>query len=348
MISPGSSLVALDIGGANLKAAHQSGDVRSVAFELWRHPEQLAFMLERLLAALPLADRVAVTMTAELCDCYSTKAEGVRAVLGAVVSVCHGKSIRVWGTDERFHSVGKVREHPYLAAAANWLALAHVAARFLPDEAGLLIDIGTTTTDLVPIHDGKPVPAGRTDTERLRTGELVYAGVRRTPICALATELAFRDKAFGLAGELFATTLDIYLTLGDLTPDPLDNATADGRPATCEVARDRLARMIGADRETFTHEDAAAFAAAADAVLTARLVEAARRACASTVGQPQAAIVAGSGEFLACRVARQVMAPDAAIVSLSGSWGSVASNAACAYALLTLAVEHDWDLGGLP
>ena len=73
---------------------------------------------------------------------------------------------------------------PSLAAAANWLALATAAARFVADGRGLLIDIGSTTTDLIPLDQGKVVVQGRTDTERLRTGELVYAGIRRTPICA--------------------------------------------------------------------------------------------------------------------------------------------------------------------
>ena len=111
----------------------------------------------------------------------------------------------------------------------------------------------------------RPVAArGRTDTERLQTGELVYAGVRRTPVCALATELPFRGVPTGLAAELFASTLDVYLTLGEIAPDPKDLSTADGRPATVDAARDRLARMVGADRDGFSADDALAFARAAD------------------------------------------------------------------------------------
>ena len=88
------------------------------------------------------------------------------------------------------------------------------------------------------------VARGRSDTERLQTGELVYAGVRRTPVCALATELPVRGIATGLAAEIFASTLDVYLTLGDIESNPTDLSTADGRPATVEAARDRLARMV--------------------------------------------------------------------------------------------------------
>src|SRR5438445_198069 len=78
----------------------------------------------------------------------------------------------------------------------------------------LLIDIGSTTTDLIPMDRGTVAARGRSDTERLQAGELVYAGIRRTPLCALATELPFRGIPTGLAAELFASTLDVYLTLG--------------------------------------------------------------------------------------------------------------------------------------
>jgi (4-(4-[2-(gamma-L-glutamylamino)ethyl]phenoxymethyl)furan-2-yl)methanamine synthase len=56
-------------------------------------------------------------------------------------------------------------------------------------------------------------------------------GVRRTPVCALATELPFRGHPTGLAAELFAATLDVYLTLGEIAPNSKDLSTANGRPA---------------------------------------------------------------------------------------------------------------------
>ena len=119
-----------------------------------------------------------------------------------------------------------------------------------------MIDIGTTTTDLIPLDSGKVCARGRSDTERLQTGELVYAGVRRTPVCAVASELPFRGFPTGLAAELFASTLDVYLILGEIESEPDNRSTADGRPATIEGARDRLARMVGADRDSFSALDA--------------------------------------------------------------------------------------------
>jgi probable H4MPT-linked C1 transfer pathway protein len=340
MISPPTWL-ALDVGGANLKAAHSSGVSRALPFELWKRPEELPRALGAVASSLPKADRLALTMTAELCDCYPTKAVGVRAVLDATIAAFPQMPTAVWGIDGRFHEVSEIRETPAIAAASNWLALATVAGRLIPEGPGILIDIGSTTADLIPVLDGQVAVRGRSDTERLQTGELVYAGVRRTPLCALATELPFRERSTGLAAELFATTLDVYLTLGEIRADPKDLSSADGRPATADAARDRLARMIGADRDGFTADDAFAFAQAADDALTERLVGAAVRVTSRATGRPVRAVVAGSGEFLARRVASKVLEAGGQVVSLAEAWGPVASIAACAHALADLAREWD-------
>ncbi|HEV3122292.1 MAG TPA: hydantoinase/oxoprolinase family protein [Isosphaeraceae bacterium] len=342
--NPGTSWLALDVGGANIKAAHSSGQARVLPFEVWKRPGDLGKVIATLASTFPPFAGVALTMTAELCDCYPTKSHGVSAVLDSVLQALPGHVVRIWGRDEEFHSVDEIHARTDLAAAANWLALALVAARLLPAGEGLLIDIGSTTTDLIPLRDMRVATQSRTDTERLQTGELVYAGVRRTPFCALATELPFRGAVTGLSAELFASTHDVYLTLGDIPPDPKDLATADGRPATLDAARDRLARMVGADRETFSANDARSLSFAADSALVARLASAAQRACAATIGLPRGAVVAGSGEFLARRVAQRVIDLGAPIVSLNQAWGPVTSGAGCAHALAVLAAERNGEL----
>jgi (4-(4-[2-(gamma-L-glutamylamino)ethyl]phenoxymethyl)furan-2-yl)methanamine synthase len=334
------AFIALDIGGANIKAAHNRGQALAMPFEVWKRPDELGRAIATAVAALPHSNRAVVTMTAELCDCYPTKAIGVGAVLDAAVEGLEGRSIIVWGTDAEFHTVAEIRQDPRLAAAANWLALATLAARIVPSSRGILIDIGTTTADLIPLDSGQVCARGRSDLERLQTGELVYAGVRRTPICALATELPVRGISTGLAAELFASTLDVYLILGDIEPEPDNLSTADGRPATAAAARDRLARMVGADRDGFSALDAIEFAQAADLCLTERLCQAAHRACTATIGAPVAAVVSGSGSFLARRLAYRLIGAGGPVISLEEAWGPVASSAGCAFALVTLAAER--------
>lgn len=333
MTTRAESWLTLDVGGANIKAAFSGGAIRSVPFELWREPAALPRMIARAVEGATRFDRVALTMTAELCDCFATKREGVLAVLDAVAASLDGVPIEVWTLDGRLHPIEYVRERPLIAAAANWLALATVAARLADPGAGFLVDVGSTTTDIIPLLDGAVAARGRTDTERLHLGELVYAGVRRTPLCALADRLPFQGRATALAAELFATTLDVFLSLGDIPEDPEDRSTADGRPATMDAARDRLARMVGADRETFSAADALRLSRSASEAFLARLVEAAGRA---GEGRPSVVVVSGSGEFLARRLAARLLSSGGRIVSLSGTWGPSASSAACARALLEI------------
>src|SRR5262245_29735015 len=215
-------MLGLDIGGANLKAVYLSGACRSVPFALWRSPGELAPRLGELVASLPPADALAVTMTGELCDCFACKRDGVEHILTAVESVAGGRAVHVWLTTGRFADPADVRRSPLLAAASNWLALATWAGRLAASGPALLIDIGSTTADLVPLEDGRPTPLGRSDPERLKCRELVYTGVRRTPVCALLGEDG--------AAEWFATTQDVYLVLGESAEAPGDCDTADGRP----------------------------------------------------------------------------------------------------------------------
>lgn len=330
------SVLGLDVGGANLKAAHSSGACRSLPFSLWKNPHGLASALRQLTDGLPPFDRLAVTMTGELCDCFETKRQGVHAILDAIEDMAEGKSVRVWRNDGRFGSTAEARAEPLTVAAANWLALAFLAGRHVGSGPALLLDIGSTTTDVIPLLDGQPVPMGRTDPERLRSRELIYTGARRTPLCALL-------GADG-AAEFFATTLDVYLVLGEFPENAADTDTADGRPATRAFAHARLARMLCADLETSTEAERTALAAELRERQLGLLTDAV--AVAVVIGRlpakPRTVVLAGSGEFLAAATARRCLATaDARLISLTELLGPAASAAACAVAVATLATEEE-------
>jgi hypothetical protein len=202
-----------------------------------------------------------------------------------------------------------------------------------------LIDVGSTTTDLIPLAQGAPTPAGTTDTQRLIAGELVYSGVRRTPLCALVSSVPWRGKSCGSAAEWFATTYDVYLTLGELPEKPYDHSTADGRPATREAARDRLARVICADREVFSHDDATDMAQFVQVTQESQVTSALIRVLDRLAAPVTAVVISGEGEFLARRVAERLPGPPT-IVSLAEEYSPALSRAACAFALAVLAAEQ--------
>jgi probable H4MPT-linked C1 transfer pathway protein len=240
------TILGLDIGGANLKAATNRKQAISVPFPLWKQPDKLPTALAELVGKFPEAEELAVTMTGELCDCFETKRDGVHAIIKAVRGASSGRPIRVWSTDGVFVNSEEAKQNHLKVAAANWHALATYAGRYVPEGRAILVDVGSTTTDVIPILDGIPVPEGKTDYDRMFSGELLYTGVRRTPVCAVAP--------WYLAAELFATTLDVYLTLGMIPDNPNDCDTADGRPATRKCARARLARMFCADADMLPEE----------------------------------------------------------------------------------------------
>src|SRR5204862_4594167 len=145
---------------------------------------------------------MAVTMTAELADCFATKREGVAFVVDSVCLAFPGVETSIYGVDGRFHSVEDARMQPHRVAAANWMASATVAARTCPNT--LFVDVGSTTTDIIPIVCGTVVARGRTDAARLRTGELIYTGALRTPICAIVRTVPLRGRRCRVAAEHFA------------------------------------------------------------------------------------------------------------------------------------------------
>jgi probable H4MPT-linked C1 transfer pathway protein len=333
-------ILALDIGGANLKAADGRGYVATRYFPLWQEPDGLADALRGVLAAAPAAEHVAVTMTGELADCYRTKGEGVTRILEALADATEGRTVSVYLTDGSFATPDVARREPLRAAASNWRALAEFAGRYAPMGPALLVDIGSTTTDLVPLVEGRPAPKGLTDPERLMAGELVYTGAQRSPICAVARMLPWRGEDCPTAQELFATTWDAYLLLDKLPEEPKATHTADGRPATKEFARERLARSICADRGMFDKDDARAAAEAVEAAQLDLLAAAARRVIDRLPGEPETVIVSGRGEFLILKLlARLRLAPR--VVSLGLEFGSRVGRCATAHALAALAREEE-------
>ncbi|MCC7083639.1 MAG: tetrahydromethanopterin-linked C1 transfer pathway [Pirellulales bacterium] len=333
-----SKCLALDIGGANLKAADGRGFAVSLPFPLWRRPDQLSAAIEQLIATAPTCERIAVTMTGELADCFQTKADGVRSIVHAAATAAGNRPVEIYLNDGRLVSPAVAVAEGLLAAASNWHVLARFAGRFLNGEPGLLIDLGSTTADIIPLVDGQPAASGRTDTQRLLSYELAYTGVERTPVCAVVDAIPYRGYWCPVARELFATMWDVYLVLGEL-PEEIDSLhTADGRPATTAAAIDRLARMICADRESFDQIDAIVAARHIAASQRRQLETAIDRVLTCLSSPPKTIVIAGQGEFLLQQILKQRGIGERR-VSLSEQLGPVLSRCAPAHALAVIAAQ---------
>jgi probable H4MPT-linked C1 transfer pathway protein len=327
-----------DVGGAYVKAAvveAESGQrtvcTASRPFEIWRDTHALPDVLRALAAELPAPDSVAVTMTAELSDVFRTKREGVAFVLDAVEAVSRGP-VRVFTTAGDFVDGATAREHPLDAAASNWVATAMLVGRFVPD--ALLVDIGSTTTDVIPVVGGRVAATGRTDPERLLAGELVYTGALRTNVAAIIRRVPLRGAQCPVASELFAVSGDVHVLLGSLDPADYTCSTPDGRPPTAEFAAERLARVVCADGEMLGAEEIRAIATAVSGAQVDEIAEAIGRV-ARRLPRPVPVVVTGLGDFLARRAVERVGLPvhDLAEV-LAVDVGAVAPAVAVAWLLL--------------
>jgi (4-(4-[2-(gamma-L-glutamylamino)ethyl]phenoxymethyl)furan-2-yl)methanamine synthase len=255
-----------------------------------------------------------------------------------VEQAASGLRVAVYLTDGRFVSPDEARESWRLAAASNWRALAQFASRFASRRPAVLLDMGSTTADFIPISDAGPCPVGMTDTDRLLSGELVYTGVERTPVNAVVRTLSCRGEACPVAAELFATTADAYLLLGDLPEDPADVDTADGRPQTRDASHARLARMICADATTFSLDEAMTAAIAIRDAQLEQLRDGLHRVASRHLDPPQTIIMSGQGEFLLRRLVARLRW-ECNVVSLNERLGSDVSRCAPAHAMAVLANE---------
>ena len=253
-------VLGVDVGGANLKYASLSGRAHDRSFALWRAPQRLAEALIEDLKAYRFSPStpLAVTMTGELADCFLDRAEGVRCIVQQVVRAAHTVGlgeVHFYGVDGRFRAAPQATECPDILAAANWHALASFVGAHVAS-SGVLVDVGSTTTDLVPIAGGKVATEATTDYQRLREGSLVYIGCRRTPVGALVDRLRFRGGDVPVMKEAFATIDDARLVIGTELEQPEDRDSADGKPRTRWHAANRLARMLGLDHRSVSRDEA--------------------------------------------------------------------------------------------
>jgi probable H4MPT-linked C1 transfer pathway protein len=262
-------IVGWDIGGVNVKASWlameqgraQQVRVTSRPFEIWRDknrlPEVLRLAFAEIAPDMP-PQAMAVTMSAELSDVFAKKREGVLFVLECIGSSFPDLKSYVLNVSGEFVLLDEARTRPLEFAAANWVASAQWAARKYPN--CLLVDVGSTTTDILPILNGEVRVSGRTDTERLLSGELVYTGALRTNLAAIVQSVPVFGRPCPVASEYFSVSGDIHLILGHLQPEDYTCTTPDNRPPTVDSARARLARLVCADTEILSEPEIDALA----------------------------------------------------------------------------------------
>src|SRR5271168_4816473 len=245
-----SVVIGWDVGGAHLKAARAEGGrivaAIQIASPLWLGVSRLDEAFRTAQSELGSADAAhAVTMTGELSMAFTSRSEGVAALAALTASALAPAPLRFYAGRAGFLSLDAVGAHASDVASANWHASAALIARYCRE--ALLIDMRSTTTDIIPIVAGAVAARGYTDAERLATGELAYAGLVRSLPFASANRAPVAGAWTPLMNDDFANMADVHRIIGDLPVGADVQATTDGRDKSVAASRRRLARMVGRD-----------------------------------------------------------------------------------------------------
>lgn len=255
-------IAGFDIGGANTDLAvidFENGEIKNIEVDfaylpMWSNNDDLSRVLVELIEKIcPLSeiDAVGISMTAELVDAYDTKKDGVLDVVNKCEKT-FSCPIAYVGIDGMM-SKEEIEKAPLKAAAANWIATAQIAT--LISDNCIFLDTGSTTTDIIPIKDGKECAIGKSDFDRSATGELVYTGTLRTNLASFLDKIEFNGKEYRVASELFAQTADVYTVLDMITPEDYVCDTFDGESKSKVDCAKRIARVVCADLEMLSEED---------------------------------------------------------------------------------------------
>ena len=307
-------MIGWDLGGAHLKAAclDRSGRVLRLVHRpcpLWRGLEQLDRAVSSALGELPASPLWhGLTMTGELVDLFPDRHSGVCALLDVFERHVSADRVCVYAGAAGLVSISAARDLASEVASANWrVAAAAVAARA---GDGLLVDVGSTTIDVVPLAGGEVVARGGNDHQRLTCEELVYSGVVRTPVMALARRVPIGGEWVGVMAEHFATAADVYRLTGQLPAHADQHATADGAGKSVRESARRLARSVGLDTHGTAEADWPRLACYLSECQLWHLHEACARSLSRGVLDSAAPLIgAGVGRFLVVELARRMGRP---------------------------------------
>ena len=300
-------------------------------------------MLKRLMKVVCQSTRpeiITLTMTAELADVYSTKREGVNHILTQVESAFPNTPILVADVDATLRTVQKARAEPIKVAAANWAATGWLISKLKRN--CIVIDVGSTTTSIIPIIEGEVSAQGKTDLEKLVCGELVYTGSLRTSVAAITNTVPVRGCYARVSSEFFAQSADVHLVLSNISRKEYTVDTADGKEKTNNAALARLARVVCADTEMLSEQEIVAIARYIYGKQVDQIAEALVQVC-NRIGKLRAknvsTVVTGLGRnFLARKASLQ--AGFSEVVDFGELVGSSVARVSTAYAVALMGTSH--------
>ncbi|MGB5909928.1 MAG: hydantoinase/oxoprolinase family protein [Promethearchaeia archaeon] len=264
------NILGLDIGGANTKAALIQCSKLKIQkyfsyieyFPFWEQnlneiPNMFKRIIKKLITKnkinLKDIDYISITITAELSDAFQTKKEGIELIVNSLSKVFNKNKMYFINSNCEFIEFKNVIKDYLSVSAANWVSTSLFLGKFIPK--CILIDAGSTTIDIIPILDSKPIAIGKTDIERLINHELIYTGGLRATIPSITHFILYKGEKVRISFEKFALISDVHRILNNISEKEYFNDTADNRGKSIDHCYARLARIICMDIETIAKDD---------------------------------------------------------------------------------------------
>ena len=253
--------LGLDIGGANLKATslecseNKIEDVnffnKYIAYDEWKGnnlKSQIGKLFEK-----ERFDKIGVTMTSPLM--YRHMDKGVITTLSAVKDIT--SNFYVLNNRGDFVDPDQALLNPLEMALSNTAATAKLISQF--HENAILLDVGSTSTQIVPIIDGKIEVDAEYPCYGVVTGECLYLGVVRTPVGAIINKIPFRGNEVRLViDDICSRVGELYYLLGKI---PLEKVIITKKIPSMDLQNDeetikfRMARLLMLDENMLEEEE---------------------------------------------------------------------------------------------
>ena len=235
-------IIGWDIGGAHIKAAKidfkkKTSKTEQIYSPIWENINNLKNSIKSIKKKLGKTNYHAITMTAELSDIFPNRKNGVKYIIKLSSKILGEKNIFFYSKKNFLKKKSAIKK-TFELSSMNWHATASFISNFFPN--CILVDIGSTTTDITPIKKNEIISKGTSDYQRLKSNELIYLGVLRTPIQAV-------EKKKNLINENFANLSDVYRVLNKI-PNTVDLLpTLDNKTKNKHDSARRIARIFGKD-----------------------------------------------------------------------------------------------------
>lgn len=255
-------IYGIDIGGFHMKITQITSTEPLKAISVFLPFLERKDMIKKLVTFITDPDLTVVTQTVSANRrLFSSFKEGTHYLVDTTERLF--KNVQYVGLPCRLYSSKEAKKHYLRVACRNWVATCYLVSSYLKlFENGLVIDCGTTSTDIVPVVQQNPVTLEDHDQAytRLRTGELLWSGLYNTHIASLQNTVVLDDEEFTIKSTMRTMSYDVYIVLKLVTPEALvamyGGVAEEVSSISYESSVDKILDLIAADRDVLTVKDA--------------------------------------------------------------------------------------------